>query len=343
MKYFFVLGNTPELAREEVRAVLPYQELFYDPPVLILETEKTIPFDRFGGVVKIGEIIETSIVDYLKNLKINKIDFGISRYKKDPIGSPAGGLQDDEKEIKRELVDAGIKARFVLPKDGTELSSVVVKKQKLIEFLKYKSLIAKTIWVQDFEDWGKRDYARPTVDPHIGMLPPKVARMMINIGSSGQVLGSSILDPFCGVGTIIMEALEVGLKAIGSDIDPKQIARTRKNLEFFGKKAPLFVFDAQKISEKVKDIDAIVTEPFLGPADPKILENLYLSCLENWKKVLKPGGKVVIALPFIIDKAKIMGYSLVAGPFLYARPQAKVKRIWHILKLLPALKETGIR
>ncbi|MBI3558809.1 methyltransferase domain-containing protein [Candidatus Gottesmanbacteria bacterium] len=315
MKYFFVLGNAAELAREEVRAVLPHQELFYDPPVLILETEKTIPFERFGGVIKVGEVIDEKIVDYLKSF--SRVDFGISTY---------GEKLPDLREIKRELGELGIRSRFVLPKIGTELSSVIVKKQKLTEVLKYKNLIARTVWVQDFEDWGKRDYGRPEVEAKIGMLPPKVARMMVNIGSSDQVLGSSILDPFCGVGTIISEALGLGIKAIGSDIDPKQIARTRKNLEFFGQKASLFVSDARKISEKIKNIDAIVTESFLGPADPKILEKLYLDCFENWKKVLKPNGKVVIALPFIIDKAKIMGYSLVAGPFIYARPQAKIKR-----------------
>ena len=56
--------------------------------------------------------------------------------------------------------------------------------------------------------------------------------------------------------------------------------------------------------------------------------------------MLRPGGKVVIALPSffhdadedrsivtrVIDKAQIMGYSLEAGPVLYRRPQAKVGR-----------------
>ena len=309
-KYFFVLGNTADLAREEVRAVVPHQELFYDPPVLILETEKDIPFDRFGGVIKVGEVIDQKIVDYLKSLKINKIDFGISNYSKN---------FDDAKKIKRELVDAGIKARFVLPPRGeTILSSVVVRKQLLTEFLIYQNIIAKTIWSQDFEDWGKRDYARPEVQAKIGMLPPKVARQMVNISRA-----ENILDPFCGVGTILMEALTINIKAIGSDIDPKQIERTRKNLEFFEKKAPLFVADARRIFEKINNIDAIVTETDLGP---KIgLDQLYLDCFTNWKGKVKT---IVIALPSlnVIDKVKAIGYILAAGSFLYARPQALVKR-----------------
>lgn len=325
-KYFFVLGNTPDLARAEVKALLQHTELFYEPPVLILEFEGKIPFDQFGGVVKIGEIIESDISIFLKSSGQKSVDFGISNY-----GIDSGLRRNDEKTIKRELQEFGIKARFVLPKKGEEiLSSVVVRKQLLTEFLLFDKIIAKTVWTQDFEDWGVRDFGRPAIDPHIGMLPPKVARMMLNIARPGK-----ILDPFCGVGTILAEAQD----AIGSDINPVQIGKTRKNLQWLGKNFPLYVADARKII--VPPVDAIVTEPFLGPADIKVLEQLYYDCFKHWLTILKPGGRVVIATPFPIDpdrigvdKQKLMGYSLVAGPFMYFRPQAKVKRfIWHIQKL----------
>jgi tRNA (guanine10-N2)-dimethyltransferase len=164
------------------------------------------------------------------------------------------------------------------------------------------------------------------------MLPPKVARMMVNIAGIG-----TILDPFCGVGTILAEAFTVGDKIIGADINPKQIEKTRKNLDWLGAKYQLFISDARKISQELppNSLDAIVTEPYLGPDEHQKLEKLYQDSLADWKKILKPGGKVVIALPFAVDKAKIMGYSLSAGPFPYFRPQAKIKRniyVWHILK-----------
>lgn len=324
MKYFFVLGNTPALAREEVKAVLSCQELLYEPPVLILDTESEIPFERFGGVVKIGEVIESDITSYLKSSGLKSIDFGISNYGID------SGLRRNDKQIKRDLVEAGIKTRFVLPKKGEEvLSSVVVRKQLLTEFLLFNKIIAKTIWSQDFEDWGVRDFGRPAVDPHIGMLPPKVARMMINIAVRGQRSGVSIFDPFCGTGTILMEALSLALKAFGSDINPAQIAKTQKNLEWLGKTCELKVADAREVV--VPLVDAIVTEPFLGPADPKALEQLYYDCLKHWLTILKPGGRVVIAFPFVLDMSKVMGYSLDAGPYIYSRPNAIIKRFIHIL------------
>jgi tRNA G10 N-methylase Trm11 len=319
-KYLIILGNSPELARAELKSLLRFKELLYQPPVLAVETDEEIPFGRLGGIVKVGEVITEGIVAHLK--KVPRADFGVSAYHQ---------RLPDLRLIKQELAESGIKSRFVLPREGTELSSVVVKKQKLTEFLLAGEFMARTIWVQDFEEWNRRDYGRPQVSAHIGMLPLKVARMMINI-SGGKV----ILDPFCGVGTIVSEAAVLGLEAIGCDIDGAQVEKTKRNLGWLGKEAKVFLADARKTSEKLLpgSVDAIVTEPYLGP--DKGLESLYQACLIDWRKVLRPSGKVVIALPSFgldqtlvtntIDKAVAMGYSLDQGPYSYFRPQAKVKR-----------------
>lgn len=301
MDYKFIFGNAPELAQAELAAV--GQEL---PPQDLIK--------RLGGTVKIVEVLP-------QDIKLSEIitgDFGIS----DLTGKL--NILKLCKDIKAE-----IGKRFVLPQKDSVLSSVVVRKQKLTEIVIGDGWMGKTVAVQDFEDWGKRDYGRPCASGHIGMLPPKVARMMVNIAKA-----SYILDPFCGTGTVLMEALTIGLKAVGSDINPQQIEKTKKNLEWLGYKAELFCLDATRISEKVKNVDAIVTEPDLGPRDN--LEKLYVNCFENWRKVLKPDGRIVIALPFVknvLDKAQSMGYTLVGGPYIYARPQAIIKRNIIVLKL----------
>lgn len=338
MKYFFVFGNFPRLARAELASVLNVEVEQSDERVFVLESEKLEEdvFDKLGGTVKVGEVIDAdiNIADYIKQLGLTSVDFGVSVYSGDV------NVIDISKEIKRDLVDAGVKARFVLPKDGDELSSVVVKKQKLVEFLVFNDVVARTIWVQDFESWGNRDFGRPSSETKIGMLPPKVARQMINIAMSGERIaesGISILDPFCGVGTVLAEALTLGLNVIGNDINASQVSRTKKNLEWLGQgKFKLFVGDARKIIDKVgtKKIDAIVTEPDLGPNSR--LYELYSQCLVAWRDVLKDDGCIVMVLPSVgdndelmkkvIDKAALIGYSLVQGPFSYFRPQAKVKR-----------------
>lgn len=316
--------------------------------MLVIETEQPIPYEKLGGTVKAGEIIESSITGYLKSMGKASIDFGVSAY---------GVKLPDMREIKRDLGDMGIKTRFVLPKEGTELSSVVVKKQRLVEFLVTNDYTARTVWVQDFEDWNKRDYGRPEVEAHIGMLPPKVARQMVNLAIpvSSLQYPATILDPFCGVGTIASEALVLGHEVIASDISSAQVQRTRENVEWLQRNFKFKILnfkllqaDAREISKKVPvgSVNAIVTEPDLGPntgntkyQTPGVmekLEKLYLDALQDWKKVLKPNGTVVMVLPAfgedktlvknVVDKLAAIGYILSKGPFEYSRPQAAVKR-----------------
>ena len=103
--------------------------------------------------------------------------------------------------------------------------------------------------IQPIESLGERDFGRPYRDAKSGMLPPKLAMMMINL--AGQSLGATILDPFCGSGTILMEAATIGYtNLMGSDISPKAIDDTRQNFAWQGGSLPkkLFVADARKIA-----------------------------------------------------------------------------------------------
>lgn len=321
MNYFPIFGNTPDLSKLELELVSQKS-----PDKNLLEIA-----DLLGGTVKIAERIGdiSEISNYLISLNLPKIDFGIS------------GKPEFSKQVKRELEEVGIKARFVLPREGSELSSVVVKKQKLVELIVEGDTFGRTIWVQDFEEWNRRDFGRPAADPKSGMLPPKVARMMVNISG-----GKTILDPFCGVGTILAEGLMVGASVIGSDVSEKQVAATKKNLDWLGSHPfKLIQSDARNISSKITEkIDAVVTEPDLGHStDSNLREKLgymYISSLEDWKKILKPGGKVVMVIPsftiskakeldlvkMVLDRAKIMGYSEFHSPIEYFRKQAILKR-----------------
>ncbi len=386
----FIFGNTPDLSRAELSVFFPGSQLISrDVAIIESDVDPAVWIERLGGTVKIAKIITClfvldpkNIAACLENNSTQRISFGISSYSSD-FRVNVSFLQ----QVKDELLIKRITSRFVAPKEGNVLSSVVVAKQELIELIvvgkEGEWTIGKTVAVQDFEEWNRRDYGRPAVDPKAGMLPPKVARMAVNLAGDPKVL----LDPFCGMGTILGEALLMGWRVIGSDISSEVIVKTRKNLEWItqgdplrSKESPckLFVSDATHVSPNIvaESIDAIVTEPFMGPAlggndkfpmsNDKIknhvkgLEKLYIGCLRDWKKVLKPGGKVVIALPqyavggreyfvkSVIDRCETLGYTLLAGPIAYNRPQAVVRRkfyifqkvkLWRILKQAVPQKE----
>lgn len=354
----FILGNTPKLGAIEIEAVLQRlqikaENLSYNEPSVyrvkikgVMDNPDTL-INTLGGTVKIARVLPLDV----KLTDIVTGDFGIS----DLTGKI--NIPQLCKEIKKETHQ-----RFVLPKFGeSQLSSVVVAKQNLIELIIGKDFTARTVAVQDFEGWNKRDYGRPEVEAHIGMLPPKVARIMVNLALDGQNKKPTVLDPFCGTGTIAAEAMMLGCKVAASDIDQRQAARTKTNLEWLVKNYGLegsyevYETDARQIGGKIagRSVDAVVTEPYLGPNENlkylnlkllRELEDLYLACFEEWRKILKPQGRVVIVIPGfnrennqrnganselvknVVDKVLAMGYSLTSGPFVYARPQAKVIR-----------------
>lgn len=335
--YLYILGRTPELALLELQAKLSHVS-----PIGagVAQSDELTPIDSLGGTVKIAKIVEEPRIPA-------GCTFGISVY----------GGKKIERSVLSQLKKQYGASRFIEPRTGTSLSSVVIQKNHVTEIILVGDIVAKTIAVQDFEQWNTRDFKRPHADPRSGMLPPKVARMIVNLlGSDLRGLqGLTLLDPFCGMGTILSEAHLVGWGVLGSDQSPQVIEKTKKNLEWLGvKNFQLFVSDATHISESLakESVDAIVTEPYLGPSDikPPIeniikgLEKLYLGCLKDWLKILKPKGKIVMALPEyhvnkksyfvkkVIDRCETLGYTTLAGPIEYSRPQAIVRRKFFVFQ-----------
>ncbi|MEA3398240.1 MAG: DNA methyltransferase, partial [Patescibacteria group bacterium] len=213
-----------------------------------------------------------------------------------------------------------INSRWVTSREKI-LSSVVVGQNKLTSSGIELSLIAKndklyigeTLAVQPFKELSFRDYGRPYRDDFSGMLPPKLAQIMLNL--SDAKTSDIILDPFCGSGTILSEALLMKFEnVIGSDISKKAIDDSRRNIQWINKnweikieKLKLYNSSAAELSKKIlpKSIDAIITEPYLGPQRGKInirnaiaeIETLYSKTLNEFKKILKPNGRIAIIFP----------------------------------------------
>jgi len=137
---------------------------------------------------------------------------------------------------------------------------------------------------------NERPFHRPVA------LMPKMARLFANLSRVRK--GETLLDPFCGAGSILIEAAEMGIKPIGRDLDWKMIRGCKKNLEFYGLKADVAMGDATKID--LKNIDAIATDPPYARASKVFSEDLigtYRDFIKSAFKALKPGGYLVAATP----------------------------------------------
>ena len=339
MKCFFILGTNPALSLAELTAVLGKTDLaLINMRVVIFETKEKIEpeqlIKRLGGTIKIGRIFTESRIETSTMLEAirpqirpaaGKYKFGFSYY-----GSGRLNLKPLAMELKKNLAVNEVSCRWVISRDAA-LSSVVVEQNGLLkngaEFVlvrvKNKILIGQTVTVQPFKELERRDYGRPARDDLSGMLPPKLAQILINL--SGAEKTGRLLDPFCGSGTILTEAILMGYEnLIGSDLSPKAITDTKKNIEWFSSNVKcqmsnvkLLLADATKISRSVEpnSINAIVTEPYLGPQRGKIdtrtvvkeLEKLYAECLLEFYKILKSAGRIVMIWPvFNTPSGRIM-------------------------------------
>jgi tRNA G10 N-methylase Trm11 len=350
MQYFFILGTNPAISLAELYAVFDFQAdkvILVQDKVLLWETEQKISAQaiirRLGGTIKVGEIVaqgnrnDKGLINLLSELieipEEGKLYFGFSSYLKYFNAKPVA------MELKKFFKEKGASVRWVISKE-TILSSVVVEQNHLadtgwdINLFDHQGqvFVGRTLAVQAFKELSARDYGRPARDDQSGMLPPKLAQIMINLAKSNEQ--SKLLDPFCGSGTVLMEAALMGIENIyGSDISKKAIEDTNINLGWINSqiqnrksKIQIKVVSATELSKSVKinSIDAIVTEPYLGPQRGFVdvrstvadLEKLYRASIEEFFKVLKPGGRVVMIWPVLKTKNdRIFLSSKLAGNF----------------------------
>jgi len=230
--------------------------------------------------------------------------------------------------FKGELASRGVKARFMgFPRNRKlpQLTHVEVLKTGLIEKSaeilfcvgREQTYVAKTIAVHNPFEFQKRDVERP-VQRKIFSIPPRLAKIMANLSSCAP--GKVLLDPFCGVGTILQEAMLTKAQVIGIDINPWCVKASYTNLAWLKDEYKIedgrytvLLGDSRRLTDKVDvdSVDCIATEPDLGPALRHLptesyargiagkLKPLYGSFLEGAYRVLKGGGKLVITSPYI--------------------------------------------
>ena len=190
--------------------------------------------DRLGGTLKLGIRLEEKPIDYLKNLPEGKITLGVSDYSKNASRKTA---VNEALKLKKILVRHGRSVRVVENKDATLSTATSLhnglsgKNPRKVELIKTENEWYKVIGVQDIEAYAKRDQARPARDARVGMLPPKLAQILINLCGPLEP-GARILDPFCGTGVVLQEALLMGYKAYGTDINERMVEYSEKNLKW---------------------------------------------------------------------------------------------------------------
>ncbi|MFW9963284.1 MAG: TRM11 family SAM-dependent methyltransferase [Candidatus Sifarchaeia archaeon] len=269
--------------------------------------------------------------------KGKKVRFGISTYPIIDGGFPINfrrftrGLND---QVKKLLIENGarradyyvydepdrrVKDRLNIalwPKSIAKNALLMPPNAEILAvFSQTKLYIARTNVVYDSMLQQYRDESRPFVSAEIST-SPKICRTLLNL--SGARPGDTVLDPFCGTGTILMEAALLGMKCIGVDIDGDQVQGAKSNMKWLGKDLgekldyDIFVGDSRELASLVKkQVDAVAFEPILGPifkkppkrdeAQQTIIEltTLYRQVLQQISRILRPDGRVAMTIPVI--------------------------------------------
>lgn len=362
-KSYFFLGNTPDLSILELQNI--YSGTFEFATKTIASYDQELDLSSLpclGGTTKVAsglvvvprsKVIST-LVDLISSDSVKNI--ALTDY---------AGL-DFGRAVFHELKDKVARSIRFVSMETTPHELIMLARQHVLELNLIPCgklvVIARTVWIYNAEDWASRDRNKPYRDIKRGMLPPKIARIMVNLATRGK-RGVTVADPFCGTGTVLSEALMVGCHTFGSDTNPEAITGTKSNLEWLLSTPDLkpcnynlVIADATHFDEVASGIDCIATEPYMGPLleqrNPSTLEKikniakgldkLYRGAFKSFAKTLKPGSRVVMSIPVFhaydreigtisIDTLQALGYNYVSA-IAYSKPGAVVIRNITILE-----------
>jgi tRNA G10 N-methylase Trm11 len=352
-KYIFFLGHQPHLSLAELESVFGAESILKikkNYAVLKLAEEPNI--DQLGGTTKISKLLKIEdleqdlnkqILDLLftqiSEQKTTKLKLGVSVYSGKNIAQLnikviREILEKLRKKVEKEFPELNL--RTVEPKESALNTAQIIHGGLLkngglsLDLLisEQEVILAQTIQVPNLKKYTLRDYGKPKPSGKNGMLPPKLAQILLNL--SGAKKGDVVLDPFCGSGTVLQEAILLGINSIGTDLNPKIIEDAKANLEWLDKrfrlrdsKVKFNVYTADATSHQwEKDVigkfNHVVCESYLGtpmtntPTDTK-LSSIIQECnsvaegfLKNIHPQLEDSGTLVFALPcwFVNDEIK---------------------------------------
>jgi SAM-dependent methyltransferase len=375
-----ILGRQPELGLAELESLYGTNQVasISQQVAGLTRHASEIDFDRLGGSTRAAHVLTTIpstdwkvierklpelVVELALIIPDGKIQLGISNFglKASPAKVNAIGLT--LKKVIRGRTDRSVR---VTPNQETELNTAQVLHNHLvgptgIELLLIAgdngdTIIARTTDVQDIDSYTLRDRGRPKRDARVGMLPPKLAQIIINL--AGTHLHDDmkvnvanpynqnppqvrLLDPFCGTGVLLQEAILLGYAVQGTDIEPRMIDYSRTNLDWametFRPKASPYVLEQGDATTHRwgQPVDVVACETYLGrpfttQPSPEVIAqtasevNLILKkFLVNIRDQVQPGTRFCLAIPAwqirnkqfkhlpLIDQISNLGYNRV--------------------------------
>lgn len=353
MKYVAIAGRQPLISLAEIQALYDKTARLVGKKLVFFEIDEdgeeniSPDINRLGGSLKLGRFFDTDFSKLAKFLATahpeGKITLGISDFSKQ---KKSGLTKQKSMELKRSLARMGRSVR-VITSNEPEISSATAHHNQLgekagcFEIFLIDREIYLSLGTQNITAYTERDQARPARDAKVGMLPPKLAQILINLcGKLPE--GARVLDPFCGTGVVLQEAAIMGYIPYGTDLNERMVEYSKKNLSWLfnernQKRFKILPDLIQKKDQILKaisvgdatsftwegEIDAVAFEGYLGapmskpPVDIKFktekakCREIAMGFLKNITPQIKSGTPVVMALPaWLRENGKYAGLNI---------------------------------
>lgn len=354
-KSIVILGRQPAIGLAELeslygaKAVTP---LFGGYTLLDVDA-KDVTFSRLGSCMKLATVLKVldttdwmaiekyllkMVPEHMQYVPDGKFTLGLSVYN---LSATIPMLTRTSLTLKK-IIRATSRPVRVVPNKAPALSTAQVLHNDLtgergleLIFVRdgQKTIVALTEAEQDINDYTARDQARPKRDARVGMLPPKLAQTIINLAQgpieltgyslqvtetqtpNSKLLTPLVLDPFCGTGVILQEALLMGYDVYGTDLVPRMIDYSTANITWLRERwerasgdVRIEVGDAMNF-EWQQTPDLVAAETYLGepisqmPSPEKLhrlilgTDDLHTKMLQNLATQIPHGTRLCLAVP----------------------------------------------
>ena len=353
MRYVAIAGRQPLISLAEIQALYDKAARLVGKKLVFFKIDeddgKNISPDinRLGGSLKLGRFFDTDFSKLAKFLATahpeGKITLGISDFSRQ---KKSGLAKQKSMELKRNLAKMGRSVR-VITSNEPEISSATAHHNQLgekagcFEIFLIDREIYLSLGTQNITAYTERDQARPARDAKVGMLPPKLAQILINL--CGKLPEEArVLDPFCGTGVVLQEAAIMGYVPYGTDLNGRMVEYSKKNLSWLFnernrkrfKILPDLIQKKDQILNAISvgdatsftwegEINAVAFEGYLGapmskpPVDIKFktekakCREIAVGFLKNITPQIKSGTPVVMALPaWLRENGKYAGLNI---------------------------------
>jgi tRNA (guanine6-N2)-methyltransferase len=182
-------------------------------------------------------------------------------------------------------------------------------------------------------------------------LRPTVAAAMVRLAEVKP--GQLVLDPMCGVGTILAEYLvtregETSVLAAASKpllgIPPTRFTAWGGDREFAAVRSAavnlrrlgggmLACWDATRLPVESAFVDRLISNPPFGKqlSDPEAIKILYQSMVQEYDRIIRPGGRVVLLVSageVLRDAVREVGWTSLRQVRLRLLGQTAVISVW---------------